>query len=240
MQKNKTEILSTRPLNRHLIDEAATHNIVIDEISFIETKIIEDQKVSDTIENYIQQNITAIFTSMNAVDAIVRHLKQRPEWKIYYIGNTTKKLFSDNFGKENIAGTAASAEKLGDIILRDKINQAVFFCGDQRRDELPEKLKQHDVIIDEVVVYNTNETPVLITKKYNGILFFSPSAVQSFFSINKVDEETQLFAIGSTTAKAIQQFNKKNVVISYSPSKENLVKQMIAHFKTTIKDQTIR
>ena len=144
-------------------------------------------------------------------------------------------MISDHFGKDSIVGTAANGEELGDIIIRDKIKQVVFFCGDQRRDELPEKLKQHNVLMEEAVVYNTIETPVLINKKYDAILFFSPSAVQSFFSINNVDKETQLFAIGSTTAKTIQQYNKNNVVISCSPSKENLIKQMIAHFNTTIK-----
>ena len=103
MQKNKTQILSTRPLSKELIDEAAMHNIIIDEISFIETKLIDDKKVSDTINNYLQQNITAIFTSMNAVDAVVRHFKQPPEWKIYCIDNTTKNLVADHFGKEYIS-----------------------------------------------------------------------------------------------------------------------------------------
>src|SRR5450432_431322 len=64
MQKNKTNILSTRPLNKQLIDEAARHNIIIDEISFIETKLITDKKSGAAIERYSQQPITAIFTSM--------------------------------------------------------------------------------------------------------------------------------------------------------------------------------
>lgn len=234
MQKTKIQILSTRPLNSELKDEAALHNIIIDEISFIETKLIESKEISDIIENYLQQNTTAIFTSMNAVDAVAKHLKQKPKWKIYCIGNTTKELVNEHFGEEAIIGTASNAEELGDIIIRDKINHAVFFCGDQRRDELPGKLKQHDVITDEVVVYKTDETPVLISKKYNGVLFFSPSAVQSFFSINTVDKETQLFAIGSTTAKAIQQYNKNNVVISGMPGKENLVRQVIGYYKNEI------
>ncbi|MEO6330006.1 MAG: uroporphyrinogen-III synthase [Ginsengibacter sp.] len=230
MQKTKIEILSTRPLSNQIIEEAAINNIIIDEVSFIETKPIENSNLSHKIEYYLQQNITAIFTSMNAVEAVATHLKQLPEWRIYCIGNTTKKLAENYFGKDSIAGTAASAAELAEVMIKDKITHTIFFCGDQRRDELPEKLDQHDVNIDEVVVYNTNETPVAISKKYDAILFFSPSAADSFFSINRVDEETQLFAIGSTTAKAIQQYNKKNVVIAGSPDKENLVRQVIEYF----------
>ncbi len=229
MQNTKIRILSTRPIGTRLIDEAAINNIIIDEISFIETKIIGDE-INDRINDYIKQTITAIFTSMNAVNAVVKHIKQPVNWKIYCIGITTKNTVADHFGNGCIAGTASNADELADVIIKDKIAHAIFFCGDQRRDEMPEKLKLHDVVIDEVVVYNTIETPVLINKEYDGILFFSPSAVQSFFSVNKISEETKLFAIGSTTAKAIQQYNKNNVVISGLPGKEKMVKRMIEYY----------
>lgn len=234
MQKNKIQILATAPLNKELIHEAERHNIIIEEISFIETNLIENKNISDTIENYLQQNITAVFTSMNAVEGVAKHLKQKPAWKIYCIGNTTKKFVTDYFGGGAIDGTAANAEELADIIIKDNITHVIFFCGDQRRDELPDKLKQHNIIVNEVVVYHTNKTPIAINQQYNGILFFSPSGVESFFSINEVDNETKLFAIGSTTAKAIQQYNKNNVVISGSPGKENLVKEVIEYYRSLI------
>lgn len=230
MQKTKINVLSTRPLSRQLVEEAANNDIVIDELSFIETKIVDDEKIAVIIEQYLQQDIIAVFTSMNAVEAVARHKNRPPRWKIYCIGNTTETLVEDYFGKGIIGGTANSAGELGDVIIKDKIEAVIFFCGDLRREELPEKLKQHGVIINELVVYNTTETPVKVNKRYNGILFFSPSTVQSFFSVNEVDQETQLFAIGSTTAKAIQQYNKSNVVISGSPGKENMVRMMMEYY----------
>jgi uroporphyrinogen-III synthase len=230
MQKTKLQILSTRPLRKQLFARAAIHNILIEEISFIETAIVENESIKNKIENYIQQNITAIFTSMNAVKAVAKYIKQKPNWNIYCIGNTTKKLVQDHFGRISITGTAANAEELAEVIIPKRLKHVVFFCGHQRRDELPAKLKAKNVFVDELVVYNTIETPVLINKKYDGILFFSPSAAKSFFSINKVDNKTQLFAIGKTTAAAIQQYSQNNVIISESPGKEDLVKQMIEHY----------
>ena len=167
---------------------------------------------------------------MNAVNAVAKYIKQKPDWNIYCIGNTTKKLAEDHFGRISIAGTAANAKELADVITTEGLKQIVFFCGNQRRDELPAKLKAKNVFVDELVVYNTIETPVLINKKYDGILFFSPSGVNSFFSINKVDHKTQLFAIGKTTATAIQQSSQNHVIIPDSPGKENLVKRMIEHY----------
>ncbi len=230
MQKTKLQILSTRPLNKQLIDRAAALNILIEEISFIETAIVENESIKIKIENYIQQNIPAIFTSMNAVNAVAKYIKQKPNWNIYCIGNTTKKLIQDHFGANSIDGTSANAAELAEVIISEGLKQIVFFCGNQRRDELPVKLKAKNIIVDELIVYNTIETPVMLNKKYNGILFFSPSAVNSFFSVNKVDLKTQLFAIGKTTAVAIQQFSSNNVIISNSPTKEDLVKQMIEYY----------
>ena len=230
MQKTKLQILSTRPLSKQLIARAAVQNILIEEISFIETAIVENDGIKNKSQNYIQQNITAIFTSMNAVNAVAKYTKQKPNWNIYCIGNTTKKLVQNHFGANSIAGTAANAEELAEVIISEGLEQVVFFCGNQRRNELPVKLKEKNVFVDELVVYNTIETPVLLSKNYDGILFFSPSAANSFFSTNNVDHKTQLFAIGKTTAAAIQQFSSNNVIISSSPGKKDLVKRMIEHY----------
>ena len=43
-----------------------------------------------------------------------------------------------------------------------------------------------ELSVDEVIVYKTIETPKVLTKQYDGILFFSPSAVKSFFSKNSI------------------------------------------------------
>lgn len=239
MEKNKHQILSTAVLNKQLIDVAASHGIAIDEISFVETKKIADQNLENKIEILTKQNIVAVFTSMNAVDAVVKHLDQAPSWKIYCIGHTTKDLVEKKFGKNSVVGIADNAEQLAELIILDNIKQVIFFCGDKRRNELPAKLKRHNIFVEELIVYTTTETPVLLTKRYDGILFLSPSAVHSFFSINKVDEVTQLFAIGPTTATAIQQYNKNNIIICNSPAKENLVMQAVAYFSTIKSDQTV-
>jgi uroporphyrinogen-III synthase len=239
MQETKHQILSTVALSKELIDEALLRDIFIDQISFIKTTEIESEDLVKRIETYSQKKVVTVFTSMNAVNAVTKHITQKQGWRIYCIGNATKKLIGKTFGKEAIAGTADSAEQLAELIISDKIKQVVFFCGDKRRDELPVKLKAHDIFVEEVVVYITTEIPVLLKKKYDGILFFSPSAVDSFFSINEVDTTTQLFAIGATTAKAIQRYNKNNVVISNLPGKENLVTEMITYFKKIKRDQTV-
>jgi len=62
------------------------------------------------------------------------------------------------------------------------------------------------------------------------VLFFSPTAVQSFFRQNKLPAETILFAIGSTTAAEIRKFSTNNIIISDEPGKESLVRKMMEYF----------
>jgi uroporphyrinogen-III synthase len=169
---------------------------------------------------------------MNAVDAIHNYITNKVDWAIYSIGNTTKQLISEVFGAEHITGTAEDASALADKIIKDNRQHVVFFCGDQRREELPAKLQVAQINLQEITVYHTVETAEKITKDYDGILFFSPSAVNSFFSVNKIYKDTVVFAIGRTTATAIKQYVNNNIIIADSPGKENLVKEMIAYFST--------
>ncbi|MEO8862542.1 MAG: uroporphyrinogen-III synthase [Ginsengibacter sp.] len=231
MHKNKIHILSTRPVDKNLVHEAAKFDIVLDEISFIKTEAIIDDELDKKIKRLLLQELSIVFTSMNAVDAVSKFIITKPTWKIYCIGNTTKNLVKKYFGEESIIATAENAAHLADKIASDAtISSITFFCGDKRREELPEKLKSNNISVDEITVYRTKETAEIITKTYDGILFYSPSAVNSFFFKNKVVAQTQLFAIGSTTANALQQFTKQPVSIASRPDKENLVKLAINHF----------
>lgn len=231
MQKNKIHILSTRSAGAALISEAALHDIIINEISFIKTEEIINDEIENKIHELSLQSITAVFTSMNAVDSVKKYIPVKPHWKVFCIGNTTKKLVQKIFGEENISGTADSAIHLAEkIIENSSIKKIVFFCGDQRRDELPDKLKENGIEVEELVVYKTVETPKILTKQYDGILFFSPSAVKSFFSKNFVTQNMQIFAIGSTTANAIKLFTHQPVIVAEIPGKENLINLVIKHF----------
>ena len=232
MQQNEINVLCTRPLPSSLIEEAAANGIAIDELSFIETESILSVEVQQEIELASTEIATVVFTSMNAVDAVTIFLDgHRPDWSIYSIGTATGKLIKAYFGEEKMAGTANDAASLAALIAEDRFtDEVIFFCGDQRRDELPEILRQNDIEVNEIVVYQTIATPHKIEKDYFGILFFSPSAVQSFFSKNKIAGRTILFAIGNTTANEIRKYTTNKIIISDEPGKENLVQKMIEYF----------
>ncbi|OQP64943.1 hypothetical protein A3860_19540 [Niastella vici] len=230
---NKISILSTRPLEKALLEAAKAKDIQIDIVSFIDTTTIETTGLHDEIGKLLKQPASVVFTSMNAVNSVAAHINgQTPEWAIFCIGNTTRQLAARYFGEQCIHTVGNNASDLADKIISEKtVKQVVFFCGDQRREELPGKLRQNGITVQEVIVYHTISTPHKVEKAYDGILFFSPSAVQSYFYANAITPSTILFAIGQTTADAIRSFTDNLVIESERPGKDELVKKMFQFFK---------
>lgn len=232
MPEARIKILSTRPVAEELVKEAAGKGILLDSLSFIETHAIQDIEVQQEVEWAGTEEAIVVFTSMNAVDAVTDLLDGHiPEWRIYCMGHATQKLVTDYFGEESIAGTGDNASELADTLIEnEEPEEVIFFCGDQRRDELPDKLRNQKIAVSEIVVYETTAIHHKLRTNYDAVLFFSPSAVESFFASNKLTAETIVFAIGNTTRQTVKRFCKNKIIVSREPGKEMLVKQAIDYF----------
>jgi uroporphyrinogen-III synthase len=229
--KNKIELLSTVLLDPLLIDKAANYGIELDTLSFIQVSSNTERDLHAEMEELCDLPITAVFTSANAVRSIGEIVRTaKPHWNIYCIGETTKDAILEYFDVAAIKGVAHDATALAEVIISNDICEVVFFCGDKRLDTLPAALRGADITVHELIVYHTVETQHAVTKHYDGILFFSPSAVSSFFSVNKIGSTTVLFAIGDTTANAVKQQAGNKVIIGEVHSKDQLVEQAIEYF----------
>lgn len=234
MTKSKIKLLSTKLIGSPLSDLAIAHSFSIDEIPFIETDAIRSSEVKNRIIELSKQQRTVIFTSATAVNAVKEFLSSRPAWKIFCIGYKTKKIVVETFGQRNLIDTADNGEQLAAEIIKYPLQgRIVFFSGNQRRELMPALLKLNGIALEELVVYNTIEKPQVISKIYDGILFFSPSAVRSFFSKNTLSPRVLLFAIGATTANEIKLFTSHPVVTSLHPDIADLIQLVIQHFNTS-------
>jgi uroporphyrinogen-III synthase len=212
-------VLSTRELSPSLVEKAAAAGVVIESLSFIATEPMKAVEVPEA-------SAVVVFTSGNAVEAIDGASGRG--WKIFCTAGATRRKVAERFGETAISGTAESAAELAKTIIGEGWVKAVwFFCGDLRREELPAMLRQAGLEVHEVVVYKTRLTPRKIGRVYDGIAFFSPSAVESFFSVNTMAPGTRLFAIGGTTAEAIRQRCDNPVTTSERPETELLINQII-------------
>jgi uroporphyrinogen-III synthase len=116
------------------------------------------------------------------------------------------------------------------IICNKSVKSCVFFCGNKRLNTLPDKLLSAQIKLDEIVVYETVDVAQKVEKVYDGILFFSPSAVQSFFSLNTLHPQTVIFSIGDTTTNEIKKFTKVAIISCNIPSQEQMMELVIKHF----------
>ncbi|HWB94656.1 MAG TPA: uroporphyrinogen-III synthase [Puia sp.] len=228
-------VLSTRPLSPTLIAEAAAKGITIDVVPAIVTAKLQDEKLSQQLVELSHRSLTAVFTSVNAVTAIENAdtaIENAARWKIFCLSGATRRAVEERFGA--IAGMADSAAQLAELMITTgPPGECWFFCGDKHRSELPDRLKAAGWQVHEVVVYQTILTPHRMSKRYDAVVFFSPSAVESFFSMNTIEPHVTVYAIGRTTAAAICAKCPNRVVTSELPDEQILIRTIISHHDYT-------
>jgi uroporphyrinogen-III synthase len=237
----KFNVLSTKVLEPALVTKAREKGIAITEQDAIKVQPMLTKEKWDEIFSLLQKEVQhAVFTSSNGVISLKKYLNTyvNPlpvQWKIFCISGKTAELLQEDeelFG--TISGTAPHGAGLAQVIVENGANEVLFFSGNRRRDELPALLKEAGVQVHEVVMYETIDTPVEAKGDYDAVLFFSPSAVQSFFSVNQLKENTVCFAIGQTTADSLSQFTTNPVYLSKEPSQEALLNELFNYFKSIV------
>lgn len=230
----QTNILSTKKLLPNQKQQLLDANFLVIEEDFIETKIknFEFSSFGGVSEGRggLKVNENLIFTSQNAVQSILNHPKfeDLKSKNVFSVGMKTKDLLTEN--GFNVIAYTGYASDLAEIISLVYSNETfTFFSGNLRRDILPETLKENGIIFNEIEVYETNLTSKKITQKLDGILFFSPSGVESYLKSNTIKEE-MCFCIGETTAEALENKKIKNSTIAEKPSVENVIAEVIEYF----------
>lgn len=140
----------------------------------------------------------------------------------------TKGLLEEN-GFNVIAYTGYAADLAEIITLIYGKEKFTFFSGNLRRDTLPDALKEAKIVFNEIEVYQTILNPQKVNGTFDGILFYSPSGIQSYLKDNKINKET-CFCIGTTTADALENITN-NVIIANQPTVENVIIQCINYYK---------
>lgn len=234
----KHKVLSTKKLEPSLVEQAKENDIEIIEQEFISIKSIRDQAILDKIVSLTNDQIFNIaLTSANAVDALNSYMHVGDtyyvfKWKIFCLSGKTKEaVLNARLLEKNIVGEATNARGLAKEIISQGVKEIIFFCGNKRRDELPSILKEAGIKVHEVVIYETVETPEISIADSDAVLFFSPSAVQSFFSVNTLKKDTVCFAIGQTTADSIADFIDNKIIVSEAPSQEMMLASVKFYFQ---------
>ena len=220
--QNPISILSTKVLLSPQKQALLNEGFLVTEANFIKTEN------SDFDLKGINDNL--IFTSQNAAQSVLLHPKcsALKAKNVFCVGLKTKALLEEN--GFNVAVYVDYASDLAEIITLIYSNESyTFFSGNLRKETVPKALKEAKVNFNEIQVYETTLTPQKIKTAVDGILFFSPSAIESYLMQNKIKNEI-CFCIGNTTAEALEKITR-NIIIADQPSVENVIEDVIEEYR---------
>ena len=214
---SRARVFSTKKLSLAQKELLLNAHIALSEADFIQT-----EPVPFTSPEFVEN---AIFTSQNAIKQI--NLQLIPVQHVFCVGDKTRELaLASGF---NVTEHAHDAKSLAELLIKKHADKRfIFFCGETRRDELPDMLHEHTVSFEEIPVYRTRETPLHVSGAFDGILFFSPSAVNSFMQKNTLQGQ-MAFCIGKTTEQEVKK-HTNTFCTATRPTVENVIVQVIKHF----------
>lgn len=220
--QKKFNICSTKKLT------VAQSKLVHEDISVIDSDFIKIRfnRIPKPLLKSELENV--IITSKNTVESLATNFSL-PELQfknIYCVGRRTKALVEKKIGPVKM--TAKNAKKLAPLLLEDiKSKEVTYFTSSLRMDFLPDFLTENEIEVNEVEAYKTMYNPETVSENTDGILFYSPSTVQSYIKGNKPIGVA--FCIGETTAlEAKKHF--KEIKVAQVPTVESVIELANLHF----------
>lgn len=218
----RTNVYSTKSLTetQRLLFKDKVHVESADFIKFSLNRI-PARLLKNQIEN-------VIITSKNAVESLITNYSATElQFKnIYCVGRRTKRLVEQKIGK--VAHVENSAKKLADYLVEFmEGTEVTYFCSDLRLDDLPNILEENHIKVNEIEAYQTKFDGIKVIDSVESVMFFSPSAVNSFLQINNTD--VIAFCIGESTANEAKK-HFKDVRVAKMPSVESVIELVNEHY----------
>ncbi|WKS95234.1 uroporphyrinogen-III synthase [Riemerella columbina] len=191
----------------------------------IKTQIIKPQTTD------LPQHAHFLLTSVSSVKGFQENGFQWQQEPVFCVGSKTAAALE----RLNIPvlHTAKNAEQLLQFLLEnpcEETAQFVHFCGNRSLNTLKNGLTAKGYPFHPIAVYETQLLYPKITSLYDGIAFFSPSGVESFLAKNTLGNAT-LFALGTSTEKALKQQSQNPVITSQQQTLEDLLHTIKHHIK---------
>ncbi|WP_417195687.1 hydroxymethylbilane synthase [Bizionia sp.] len=211
----KINIYSTKRLTED--QRLLFHNdVVADSSDFAKINLnrIHPSILKKEIEN-------VIITSKNGVESLTTNYSAAElQFKnIYCVGRRTKRMIEKRIGPVKFAANYAQdlAEYLVEFM---EGTEVTYFCSNLHLDTIPTILAENNITVNEVEAYETKYDGKVIADSVEGVMFYSPSTVESYIQKNKA--KGVAFCIGTTTADEAKKYFK-DVRIAKVPTVESVV-----------------
>ena len=170
-----------------------------------------------------------VFSSQNAVRSFLANptasAHQNP---ILCVGEKTKLLLEEN--EQKVIKTAQNMLELVDFIQKTMKNEHfLHICGNRKLADFAAGMQKVGISYDEVTAYHTHLVSRVQTPEPQGLLFYSPSGVESYLQTNLIGA-SWCFCIGETTATAVRPMTE-HLTVSPKPDADLLVAAAATHFR---------
>lgn len=223
------KVLSTKMLPADLHALARQKGILLSCVDYIKTNPVAFSANSTDFD-------ALVFTSANAVN--------------YFFDNAGAKGLLDGKPVFSLSGQTAdalrlfdiipvigaeTAEELAGVILQNKqLSSILHPCSNLRLNALQKKLGAEGIAYTPLVVYETvaiAREP--LTEKFEAIMFFSPSGIESFCMANTLDSQTLYCCIGETTLAALRaKKTDLQVITGAKRDAISMIEMIEIYFKT--------
>nr|MBS0038094.1 uroporphyrinogen-III synthase [Saprospiraceae bacterium] len=220
------KVLSTKMLSDEVLQFAASLGFKV-----VCKPTIHLECVSHSTENLFKSPFDAVvFTSSKAVDCFLNNEQANVFIKDRRVFSTEGKT-ATVLGKLGIAihKKGINAEDIARKIIDDgDIREVLHPCGNLALPVLSQKLGEADIHYHSLVVYRNERIPIPAQKaKFDAVLFFSPSGIDSFAQNNPLSEKTVYCCIGPTTGNYLRNlFQDLSIVVSEKTSPTAMFKAL--------------
>lgn len=222
-------ILFTKELSSAHLMLLENLNVKVENIPFIKTVAEQDYKTK--LDKLFQGEFTSLIITSPYAASLFAGYAEENNFRIdtiYTVGEKTA-MHIRMYCQKCVVSTKGNAEDLANMIVDEHTvhDKICFVSGEMRRNVLPIALRNAQIDFSEISVYRTLLSPPEKLPFFNIIVFFSPSAVRSFYLKYKLSNEA-VYTIGPTTQKELLKYNAHlKVNVAEYPSFESLV-QMLA------------
>jgi len=176
----------------------------------------------------IMEHTAVIFTSRNAVDHFFRLTKDMritvPDTMKYFCMSEAIAYYLQKYiqyRKRKIFFGNGKFSDLMDSIRKHKTESFILPCSDILKPSIPETLEKEGLRFTKAMMYRTvcSDLSDLADVKYDMLVFFSPSDIESLFK-NFPDFEqnnTRIAVFGPTTSQAVRDANLRIDVLAPNP-----------------------
>lgn len=227
INQKKPRILFTTRLKKERLAALQSSGFFVESVPFVTFEYVIPAM---WISQLPGQTDAWIFTSKKAAKAIKPVINDlEVPGHIFAVGSKTAQMLEELKLEVTIPdeyNVVALAKKMKEL----KLKNVTHFCGNLKAGDL-NKLLGEDVNLTSVEVYRTKLAPhTLNISNYDGIVFMSPSAVESFSERNEINGTAKVFCIGPTTEAAATEAGFENCITPEYSTLDDLTESIQNYF----------